>query len=87
MADVHKNSRVSQSVSQGTDLPLHLVPVLALIHTFPLFLRAPFAFYRTARTGTDCCIMCALIFLLLLWENKNTHRGAFSFWQNFSVMQ
>lgn len=57
-----KTSRVSESVRVQMAVPLHLAPVLALIHAFPLFFWAPFAFYCTFRIGTDCCIMCALMF-------------------------
>ena len=84
-----KTSRVSQTVGVGTPVPLHPVPVLALIHAFPLFFWALFTLYRcTARIGTDCCTVYALMFfLLLLRENKSAPKGVFSFWENFSVMQ
>lgn len=77
-----KTSRVSQTDGVRMAVPLHLVPVLALSHAFPLFFWAPFTLYHCAdRIGTDCCIMYALMFffILLLWENKSAHNGVFSF--------
>lgn len=84
-----KTSWVSQTVRVWMAVPLHQVPVAVLIHAFPLFFWPPFTLYCcTARVGTDCCIMYALMFfLLLLWENKSAHKGVCSFWENFSVMQ
>lgn len=58
-----KTSRVSQAVRVWMAVPLHLVPVLALTHAFPLFFWAPSTLYCcTARIGTDCCIMYAFFF-------------------------
>lgn len=57
-----KTSCVSQTVRVWTAVPLHHVPVVALIHTFPLFSWALFTlYYCTARVGTDCCIMYAFM--------------------------
>jgi len=57
-----KTSCVSQTARVWTAVPLYQVPVVALIHTFPLFSWAPFTlYYCTARLGTDCCIMYAFM--------------------------
>lgn len=53
---------MSQTVSVWMAVPLHLVLVLALIQAFPLLFWTPFTlYYVTARIGTDCCIMYALM--------------------------
>lgn len=66
-----KTSRTSQTVGVRMAVPLHLVPVLALIHAFPLFFWAPFTLYCcTARIGTDCCIMYALMFFFYYYYGR-----------------
>lgn len=87
-----KTSRVGQTVGVRMAVPLHPVPVVALIHAFPLFFWAPFTLpCCTARIGTHCCLVLCFhgffFFLLLLRENKSAHKGVFSFWENFSVLQ
>lgn len=76
---------MSQTVSVWMAVPLRLVLVLTLIQAFPLLFWTLFTLYcGTARIGTDCCIMYALMFfflLLLLQENKSPHKGAFSLWE------